>query len=361
MWREKFLFILTLLFIGGNLLWGALLKSLSPLFQSLSLLFCLIAVTLLLVVILLRNGERLPLFIPLFFLLGGVNIGLATLLGEYTFLQDLSTSGPISELRSAFSTRLARIIPPSATAENSLLEALTMGEKGDIPIELKRSYRLSGAMHLLALSGLHVGFIYGILRSTLGFIPFKIRGAMIIAFLLFYAIFSGASPSICRAVLMASIYEAGSILGREKHGLNSLSLSALIICCTDPQAPSTISFQLSYSAMLGIFLVHPAMERVIRRITFSRTARKIWGATTLSISCQIFTVPLTLYYFGNFPLVSLLTNILTMPAISAVMTLIPAAVALADIPILGDWASALLHISIQILNLLVEILSTILE
>lgn len=361
MWREKFLFILTLLFICGNLLWGAILRSLTPLLQNLTILFFLLTVILFLIAILLRNGERLPLFAPLFFFLGGVNICLTTILGEYTFLQEITHSGPLSELRCTFSARLARVIPPSATAENALLEALSMGEKGGIPFDLKRSYRLSGAMHLLALSGLHVGFIYGILRRALGFIPYKIRGAMVIVFLLFYALFSGASPSICRAVLMASVYETGAILGREKHGLNSLSISALVICCIDPQAPSSISFQLSYSAMLGIFLVQPTMERIIRSVTSGRALHKIWGATTLSISCQIFTVPLTLFYFGSFPLVSLLTNMLTMPAISAVMTLLPAAVTMVDIPVVGNWACTLLHLSIQILNLLVEILSTILE
>jgi competence protein ComEC len=361
MWREKFLFILTLVFIGGNLLSRAILSHLTPLhIGTFSICFTLLTATLI-ALILLRKGEKLPLFVPLFLVLGGLNCSLASLLGEYSFLQELAASEPISELRQIFSQRLARVIPPSSISENSLLEALSMGEKGGIPFELKRSYRLSGAMHLLALSGLHVGFIYGFLRHILGFLPTAARGCTTIGFLLFYTIFSGASPSICRAVLMASIYETGTMLGREKHGLNSLSVSALIICCTDPHAPSSISFQLSYSAMLGIFLIHPVLNRIISGVSTRKGIRKIWELTALSISCQLFTAPLTLYHFGSFPLVSLLTNILTMPVISAVMTLIPIAVVLADIPLAGGWTSTLLNISIQTLNLLVEIISTILE
>ena len=232
------------------------------------------------------------------------------------------------------------------------------------PEQLKEAYRLSGAMHLLALSGLHVGFIYGMLNAIFSILPRTrkwpiLRGSAIILLLLFYAIFSGASPSICRAVLMASIYEICGMLGRERNGLNSLSISALAICCINPDAPSSISFQLSYCAMLGIFLIYPGVRKAIDYVTQNKMARKVWNLTMVSISCQIFTAPLTLCYFGSFPLISLLTNIVTAPAVAAVMSIAPAAIVLTDVPFLGEWSATLLSYSIQTLNLLIEILSRV--
>lgn len=364
MWRESFLFYLTLIFIGANLASKSLLEGSGSTF---TLLFCaavLLLLSALVFTAVTSEKKPLPIFVFIFLLMGALNFGLGGVLGEYRLLEELSGSDWISELRNTFAARLEEVIPPENKGANSLLKALTMGDKGEIPRELKEAYRLSGAMHLLALSGLHVGFIYGMLNAIFSILPRTrkwpiLRGSAIILLLLFYAIFSGASPSICRAVLMASVYEIGAMLGREKHGLNSLSLSALIICCINPHAPSSISFQLSYCAMLGIFLIQPKLQMVTGYITGNKMVRKVWNLTMVSISCQIFTAPLTLCYFGSFPLISLLTNIITAPAVAAVMSIAPAAIVLTDIPFLGEWSATLLSYSIQTLNLLIEILSRV--
>lgn len=361
---ERILFYLTLVFIGGHLASGALLQGSNPTIQSTICAASILLIIILIPIAIADKGRHLSIFIPIFLLMGILNYGRRCLLGDYNFLDLASGSDWIGELRNTFALHLEGIIPPGESAAGSLLKALTMGEKRGIPWHIQESYRLSGAMHLLALSGLHVGFIYGMLAAALTFLPRTrgwsiVKSSAIILLLGFYAIFSGASPSICRAVLMASIYEAGGVLGREKHGLNSLSLSAMIICCIDPDAPLSISFQLSYSAMLGIFLVQPALQMAIGTVTGSRVVKKVWSVATLSISCQLFTAPLTLHYFGSFPLVSLLTNLLTAPAIAAVMSLAPAAIILGEIPYLGEWSATLLTCAIQGLNLLVEILSRI--
>ncbi len=297
-------------------------------------------------------------------LMGIANYGETLLLGEFGFLKEVSHSDLILKARTMFSQKLAMVIPPEESAANAILEAMTMGEKGNLPQSLKLSYRLSGAMHLLALSGLHVGFIYGGLSWIFGWIP-KIgpsqifRGIATILFLVFYAIFSGATPSICRAVLMASIYEIGKMAEREKHGLNALSISALTICLIDPSSPSSISFQLSYSAMLGILLIQPHLEGIPIWPNHNHILRKVWQTATLSVSCQLATAPLTLLYFGSFPLISLLTNLLTMPVVSVIMTIAPIAVITSDMDIAGTITGTILHYSIDLLNLLTEILSRV--
>lgn len=364
MWRESFLFYLTLIFIGANLASKPLLEGSGSTF---TLLFCaavLLLLSALVFTAVTSEKKPLPIFVFIFLLMGALNFGLGGVLGEYRLLEELSGSDWISELRNTFSLRLAEVIPPEDNCTHSILEALTMGEKGGIPKEVRASYRLSGAMHLLALSGLHVGFIYGMLNAIFTILPrsrrWKImKGSAIILLLIFYAVFSGASPSICRAVLMASIYEIGGMLGRERNGLNSLSISALAICCINPEAPSSISFQLSYCAMLGIFLIYPGVRKAIDYVTQNKMAGKVWNMAMVSLCCQIFTAPLTLLYFESFPLISLLTNTITAPVVAAVMSVAPAAIILSDVPLLGEWSASLLSYSIQTLNLLTEILSRV--
>ena len=364
MWRESFLFYLTLIFIGANLASKSLLEGSGSTF---TLLFCaavLLLLSALVFTAVTSEKKPLPIFVFIFLLMGALNFGLGGVLGEYRLLEELSGSDWISELRNTFSARLEEVIPPENRGTNSLLTALTMGDKGGIPRELKEAYRLSGAMHLLALSGLHVGFIYGMLNAVFMILPRTrgwgiLKGSAIILLLIFYAVFSGASPSICRAVLMASVYEIGGMLGRERNGLNSLSISALAICCINPDAPSSISFQLSYCAMLGIFLIYPGVRKAIDYVTQNKMAGKVWNMAMVSLCCQIFTAPLTLLYFGSFPLISLLTNTITAPVVAAVMSVAPAAIILADVPLLGEWSTTLLSYSIQTLNLLIEILSRV--
>lgn len=356
---------MTLIFIAGNLAANHLLHHISPIAAAACCASALVITIALLITVLHNPKPLLPLFIPIFLLLGILNSGYASMLGEYQFIEGVATSAAMLDLRELFSARLGTIVPAGEMEVHSLLKALTMGEKGDIPQHLKEAYRLSGAMHLLALSGLHVGFIYAMLSKGVGLLPvFKgkrwIKSVAIILLLGFYTIFTGASPSICRAFLMAAIYEIGNLAGRRNNGLNALSTSALLISLADPQAPSSISFQLSFSAMMGIFLVKPHFDAACKTVTSSKIALKILGLCSLSLSCQLLTTPLTYLYFGSFPLISLLTNLLAMPVISAVLAIAPGAILFANVPILGEWSATILSFAIQTLNLLMEVLSRIL-
>lgn len=363
MWREKFLFYLTLVFIVGNLSAQHLFQNTSTIFTATYCATALIIIILLSTLATARGKGRLLLFIPIFFLMGNINFGQTALFGDLNLWEDSSSKGWIIRWRTSFDSYLTNIIAPQEQGELSILKALTTGDKKGIPYELKQAYSASGAMHLLALSGMHVGLIYGILSKGLTLIipPSKggkvAKGGAITIFLLFFALFTGASPSICRAVLMVAIYELGGMLGREKNGINALSISALIITLLNPSAPSSISFQLSYSAMLGIFFIHPHLKKVIRYISDNIWCCRVWEMLSVSISCQILTTPLTIIYFKSFATASLFANILAMPMTTIIMGMISLSLVTIKIPFIGEIASTILLFCIKTLNTVIEIIS----
>lgn len=361
---ERLFFYLTAAFISGNLLTSYFL-SISSKWE----IFLLCSLDLLLIIILsllfLFNKCRFGIaYLTVFFILGSLFIAQDAALNRSDARMKLSNSSLIIKIRGNFESKLEKVIPPTERDTYSILKALSLGDKSDIPRELKESFKKSGVMHLLSLSGLHVGIIYGLLSFIFSFIgnskKGKIaRGAIVIPFLWFYAVFTGASPSICRAVIMATVYETGNIAQRENNGFNSLAISALIITLINPYAPSSISFQLSFCAMLGIFSFFPVLNKTIKEFTSSKIIIKIWDIAALTISCQIFTAPLTLYYFDSFSLYSLLANTFSMPLTGVIMSLIPLSLISIKIPFLGDFFSAILNYMISLLNYIIEIISMI--
>lgn len=351
MWRGNFLFLLSFFFIIGNLLTGYLFTLFN---SSEEHIFCAAATMLtaiLLTIIYFRRGCSARICLTLFFIIGGMIRGEGEILGGYHFIEKITCSPFFATNRGQFLQFLDLIIPSSDPKANGILKALVTGDKGGIPAELKDAFRFSGTMHLLALSGLHVGVIYGIFRRM------KIKGPIVILLMIFYALFTGASPSICRAVLMASVYEIGEMVRREKNGLNALAISSLIITLINPSAPSTISFQLSYSAMLGILIAYPHLKSADQLLPSIPFITKIWDLTSISVACQLFTAPLTIFYFGTFPLMSLVSNIMTTPLTSLIMSIAPFSIMLYKIPFAGDFLTSLLLSLIEILNTIVEIIS----
>ncbi len=230
-------------------------------------------------------------------------------------------------LRCRLSRHIDTIFPENDQADvRALIKALAYGYQDEVSSDVTEAFRRSGAMHLLALSGMHLVLIYSILSSILSLFlrsprALKIRSIALILILWSYTIFTGCGISILRAMIMITIYEAGALAGRSKHHLNSLALSAIIIAVADPYAPSGLSFQLSYSAMLAIFLIQPVVSGVIR--LRSKLLRSFWEACTMAVSCSALTAPVIYLHFGTFAQFSLLVNILCSPITSLAMVLTP--------------------------------------
>ena len=208
-------------------------------------------------------------------------------------------------------------------------------------------YRESGAMHLLALSGLHVGLIYALLAWLLrplgGHRTARLfRSGLILVFLWTYALITGLSASISRAVLMITFYELSGLISGDRDGLSALAGSALLLTLFRPEAPRDIGFQLSYTAVLSILLLHPRLSRLLQ--TRSRLLTRIWELLSVSLCCQATCGVLAWLYFGTFPRYFLLTTLLAIPLATAVMYAIAASVASAALSSLisgASWLSSL--------------------
>lgn len=264
-------------------------------------------------------------------------------------------------MRDRLKTMITELIPDKNSS--SIIVALATADKSLISKELRDAYSSSGASHILALSGLHVGIIYKILSWCLMFLNFlpggeRIRSVAVIFILWVYAAFTGMGASIVRAVIMASIYETGGLIGRERNASGALALSAIILLLISPQNSRNLSFILSFEAMTGILLFYPVMKRHTRHIKTNVFIRKVLDTCLLSISCQILTAPQIFVSFGNFSHYFLLCNILVMPLTNIIMILIPITITTSSCsPAIGGTAACILDLSVKVLNWIVETIS----
>jgi len=193
----------------------------------------------------------------------------------------------------------------------SVLKAIILGDKSRLDQETRTTFGNSGAMHVLAVSGLHVGiFLMILLYVFQGFSRFVSRNSallFIVLILWFYALITGFSPSVVRAVFMFSLLATAQMFSRKYDPVNVLFLSAFVVLIFAPQQLFDIGFQLSYAAMLGIFLFYGKIEALL---SFKYWLfRKAWQGTAVGLSAQLITIPLTLGYFHQFPNYFVLSNL----------------------------------------------------
>ena len=202
---------------------------------------------------------------------------------------------------------------------NAILKALIIGDRSDIPYHVTEAFRTSGASHILALSGFHLGIIYGILSKSLSIIgnaPYAraIRSIAIIIFCGLYTSAVGAGASIVRAFLFILLGEGARLSGRFRSTGTTLLAVLMLHLVIDPLALREVGFQLSYAAMAGIAFIFPYLKRFWPGQNGRKgTLQRIWNSMALSISCQITTGPLAYFYFQSFPIHFLITNLIALP------------------------------------------------
>ena len=203
-----------------------------------------------------------------------------------------------------------------------ILIALVSGEKAFLENRTKEIYKASGAVHLMAVSGLHVGFVYFFVLNILSFLGKKglikyIKALLIIVAIWLYCAFSGFSPSSVRASLMISILVISELHTGKYISLNALCASALIITLVQPQSLFDIGFQLSYVALLSIIVLNPFFNK--QKFSNNKIIQYCWNIITISISCQIGTSFITMGSFGYFPVFFMISNIILMPLTALVI------------------------------------------
>ena len=225
--------------------------------------------------------------------------------------------------------------------EYAVLAAMTLGDKSAMTQELRDVYAVSGASHVLALSGLHLGIVYMVL--TLLVVGRRWRFVMqllAVAGIWAFALLVGLPASVLRAAIMISAFALLSLLGRGRASLNALALAALLILTVSPDSLYDVGFQLSFAAMLAILLVQPRLQRLLSEewLMEHPVARWAWGLATVSVAAQAGTAPLVAYYFGRLSTWFLLTNLVVIPATTAILYLAIGALLL---PLVG---TVLLHV-----------------
>lgn len=198
----------------------------------------------------------------------------------------------------------------------AVLSALTLGYKDKLDQQTKRSYSSSGAMHILAVSGLHVGIIYLIINYLLCFLNKKtitiiIKTFLIIIILWCYAFLTGLSPSVLRSTIMFSFIATGGTLKRPVNTYNTIAASAFLLLCINPFYIFDVGFQLSYLAVTGIVFFYKKIYSIFEFKSWF--VDKVWSLTAVSISAQFSTFPIALFYFHKFPNYFLLTNMIVIP------------------------------------------------
>ena len=200
--------------------------------------------------------------------------------------------------------------------------ALTLGLREKLGDEIKQSYRVSGAVHILAISGLHVGILYVVLFYSLSFLKKTRYGKIVMVLVIlcalwFFALLTGLSPSVLRASTMFSFVLIGQSLRRHSSVYNSLAISAFILLFINPSLIYNVGFQLSYCAVLGIVILQPRLHNLMRSRFW--LVDKISGLVAVSIAAQLATFPLSLYYFHQFPVYFWLTNIIVIPLTTLIL------------------------------------------
>lgn len=207
--------------------------------------------------------------------------------------------------------------------EFSVLSALTAGYKDELHEDIRESFAVSGASHVLALSGLHIGFLSGLLLFLLNGITGKTRSSLwlktlvVLTVLWGFAFLTGLSPSVVRSVIMFSLPAFSILRGEKMFSLNSLISAAFIMLLFSPAWLFDVGFQLSFSAVAAILLIQPRLYNMLS--VKGKAAKWAWGTVTTSVAAQVGVTPLVLFYFSRFSTHFLLTNLLVLLPVAFIM------------------------------------------
>jgi competence protein ComEC len=214
--------------------------------------------------------------------------------------------------------------------EAALLAGILLGSDNGIPADVQGAFKATGTTHLIAISGFNIAIIAGIFTTTFGNLFGKRWGTLLsILGIITYTILVGATASVVRAAIMGCLGIFGRLFMRRQVAVNSLFITALIMCAANPYTPWDIGFQLSFAATLGLVLyATPLNEWLLSKLTprFSaNTARRIADIASdvflLTFAAQMLTMPLIIYHFGRVSLSSFIVNPLVLPVQPALMIL----------------------------------------
>ena len=279
-----------------------------------------------------------------------------------TYLKDndwldlqVNNANPLFAFSYRFRDILLASLQRSGLSDNEfgVAAAILLGYDDNLADEVRKNYVAAGSMHILCVSGMHVGIIYLLASFLLGFLNRKkwqqtLKQVLLLALIWFYALIAGLTPSILRASLMLSFVIIGEMIRRQGFIINTIAASAFILLCAKPYNLFEIGFQLSYAAVVGIVVLH---RPIYNWFYFkNKLLDKLWEITVVALSAQAATIPFTLFYFNQFSTYFALSNLLMTP-ISFVVVISGMVLLLVSwIPLVNTWVGYLVWGAVYVMN-----------
>ena len=247
-------------------------------------------------------------------------------------------------------------------AELNVAIALILGQQQDISPEIIKDYQYAGAVHILSVSGLHIGFILLFVTFLLKPFPNTRRGSFIKLVIILLSLFSfgliaGLAPSVLRSVTMFSFVAIGMYLRRSTNIFHTLLVSMLLILLVQPSFLFDVGFQLSYVALFFILWLQPLLAQLWK--PKNSIVNYFWEILTVSFAAQIGTLPLSIYYFHQFPGLFFLTNLVIIPFLSVIMGLGVLVMVLAALDLVPVFLAKSLEWSIYFLNKIINSIASL--
>jgi len=236
----------------------------------------------------------------------------------------------------------------------AVLGALTFGYTDELDSELRASHAAAGTVHLMAVSGLHVGIICAVFTFIFSFLgktqrQRNLRTVIILLLLWMYAFITGLPPSVFRSTLMCTFVLVGGLFSKKSLSFNTIFMSAFFMLTVNPNLLFSIGFQLSYSAVLSIIYFLPRANKLV---SFNnKYAKWVYDSLVISLVTQIATTPFSLYYFQIFPNYFLFSNLIAIPIATFIIYFAVTLLVVSWIPILSVVVAFLLHLLLRALNL----------
>ena len=247
------------------------------------------------------------------------------------------------------------------TTELNVALALLLGQQQDIDPDIIQDYQYAGAVHILSVSGLHIGFILLFITFILKPIPNNKKGSLlklivILCSLWLFGIVAGLAPSVVRSVTMFSFVAIGQHLRRSVNIYHTLLVSILLILLVQPKFLFDVGFQLSYLALFFILWLHPLLSRLLE--PKNKILKYIWEILSVSFAAQIGTLPLSLYYFHQFPGLFFITNLVIIPLTGFIMGLGVVVIVLAFVDLCPYFLSKTLEWSLFVIDKIIHTIAS---
>ena len=239
----------------------------------------------------------------------------------------------------------------------SIAEALLIGYTNDLDRTVLQAYTNTGVVHIIAISGMHLTLIYLLLAWIFSRVPLVNRSKwlqllLVLSCLWFFSFLTGAGASVLRAAIMFSFINVGRNLAKATSIYNSLAASAFVLLCYNPYLLWDVGFQLSYLAVAGILVFQKPIYQTLK--INNRWKNKVWEMLSVTLAAQILTFPICLYYFHQFPLLFLLSNLVAIPLSSLILYFEIGLLMVSWVPYLGTWVGKMTEWMVALMNMFIK-------